>query len=192
MTTPTSMAAPLITLDEAKHVTRQAALAIRAECNPALGLTLADFVLPLVPPGALVAGFWPMGGEIDIRPLMATLHTTGHGIALPFTPPRGHPLRFRRWQPGDPLVPGRFGTLVPTGAEVTPSLLLVPLLAFDRRGHRLGYGGGYYDRTIAALPGVTTIGVAFAAQEIPAVPSGPTDMPLDAIATERGLIPLRT
>jgi 5-formyltetrahydrofolate cyclo-ligase len=75
---------------------------------------------------------------------------------------------------------------------VTPDVLLVPLLAFDRRGHRLGYGGGYYDRTIAALPGVYTIGCAYAVQEVSTVPSGPTDIPLDRVATERGLIPLRT
>ena len=71
---------------------------------------------------------------------------------------------------------------------MTPDLLLVPLLAFDRRGHRLGYGGGYYDRTIAAHPGIRTIGCAYAAQEVQEVPAGPTDMRLDAIATERELI----
>ena len=193
MTTPTAMAAPhFLSLDAAKQAARVAALAVRAGCDPALGQALVDFVPKLLPPGAVIAGFWPLQGEIDIRPLLAALHEAGHTLALPHTPPRGQPLTFRRWQPGDTLDPGRFGTRIPTGPAVIPTVLLVPLLAFDQRGHRLGYGGGYYDRTIAALPGVATIGCAFAAQQIPAVPSGPTDMPLDRVATERGLIPLRT
>jgi 5-formyltetrahydrofolate cyclo-ligase len=149
-------------------------------------------VVPIIPPNAVIGGFWPLAGEIDIRPLLAALHARGHIIGLPHTPPRGQPLTFHAWQPGDDLRPGRFGTCVAAGPPVTPDVLLVPLLAFDRRGQRLGYGGGYYDRTIAALPGVYTIGCAYAVQEIPAVPSGPTDMKLDKVATERGLIPLRT
>ncbi len=75
-----------------------------------------------------------------------------------------------------------------SGEERRPGALVVPLLAFDRRGHRLGYGGGYYDRTLAGLPGALTLGVAFAAQEVDAVPVGPGDMPLDAVATEQGVI----
>jgi 5-formyltetrahydrofolate cyclo-ligase len=193
MTTPTAMAAPhSLSLDEAKQAARVAALAVRTGCDPAWGQALIDHVPPLLPPAAIVAGFWPLAGEIDIRPLLTALHQAGHTLALPHTPPRGRPLTFRRWQPGDTLQLGRFGTQIPTGPAVTPTVLLVPLLAFDRRGYRLGYGGGYYDRTIAALPGVATIGCAFAAQQIPAVPSGVTDMPLDRVATERGLIPLRT
>ena len=193
MTIPTAMAAPhFLSLDEAKQAARVAAMLERSGYDPALGRALADFVPPLIPPGATVAGFWPLAGEIDVRPLMIALGEAGHVLALPHTPPRGQPLTFHRWQPGEALQPGRFGTMVPNGPAVTPTVLLVPLLAFDRRGHRLGYGGGYYDRTIAALPGAVTIGCAFAAQESPAVPSGPTDMPLDRVATERGLIPLRT
>jgi 5-formyltetrahydrofolate cyclo-ligase len=157
-----------------------------------VGAALAEFVFPIIPLGAVVAGFWPLPGEIDIRPVLAALYERGHKLGLPQTPPRGQPLTFHIWRPGAALHPGRFGTLVPDGPAVTPDVLLVPLLAFDRRGQRLGYGGGYYDRTIAALPHVYTIGCAYAAQEIFAVPSGPTDMPLGAIATERGLIPLRT
>jgi 5-formyltetrahydrofolate cyclo-ligase len=157
-----------------------------------LGAVLVAHVPPLIPPGAVVGGFWPLADEIDIRPLLAALHARGHAVGLPVTPPRGQPLTFHAWQPGAALHPGRFGTLAPDGSAVTPDVLLVPLLAFDRRGQRLGYGGGYYDRTIAALPGVYTIGCAYAVQEISAVPSGPTDMPLDRVATERGLIPLRT
>ena len=86
------------------------------------------------------------------------------------------------------MAPGRFGTAVPTGAAMVPTLLLVPLLAFDRRGNRLGYGAGYYDRTLAALPGVRTLGCAFGAQELDSVPVGPHDVKLDAVATECGVI----
>jgi 5-formyltetrahydrofolate cyclo-ligase len=141
----------------------------------------------LIPRGAVVAGFWPLPGEIDVRPLLDAL-AADHVLALPRTPPRGQALRFHSWHPGDRLRAERFGTMTADGAEVMPTVLLVPLLAFDRQGHRLGYGGGYYDRTLAGLPDALTIGCAFAAQEVAAVPTGPTDIPLHCIATERGLI----
>jgi 5-formyltetrahydrofolate cyclo-ligase len=140
------------------------------------------------PADAVVAGFWPLSGEIDIRPLLHALAGRGHAVLLPETPPRGLPLIFRRWRPGDAMATGRFGTPVPIGEAMAPSLVLVPMLAFDRRGNRLGYGAGYYDRTLAALPGVATLGCAFAAQELDSVPVGPHDIPLAAIATERGVI----
>jgi len=109
-------------------------------------------------------------------------------LALPVTPPRGQPLLFRRWRFGTPLVPGRFGTSVPPedAPVVAPNALLVPLLAFDAAGRRLGYGGGYYDRTLAALPGVWALGVAFAGQQVAKVPAGAHDVPLHGIATEAG------
>ena len=142
----------------------------------------------IIPPGCIVAGFWPLPGEIDLRPLLAALHGCGQLLALPCTPPRGHPLTFRRWSPGAALLPGRFGTAHPAGPAVTPAVLLVPMLAFDAAGNRLGYGGGYYDHTLAALPGVLAIGCAFAAQQVACVPAGPTDVRLHMIATERGVI----
>ncbi|MFM2151396.1 MAG: hypothetical protein RLZZ187_3702 [Pseudomonadota bacterium] len=181
-----------VLLAELKAEARKAALAKRATLDPAVGATLTRIVLDHMPPppGAVVAGFWPIGQEIDIRPLLHALHDRGHPIALPVTPPRGNPLAFRRWRPGEELARGPMGTRQPgEGAEaLTPAVLLVPLLAFDRRGHRLGYGGGYYDRTLAALPGAMAIGVAHAAQELDEVPAGPEDARLDAIATEAGLI----
>lgn len=175
---------------DAKRDARARALAARAGCDPAWGAALAGHVLADMPPppGAVVSGFWPMDGEIDTRPLLTALHARGHAVALPVTPARGHPLTFRRWWPGMEMVRERFGTLRPTGEELVPDLLFVPLLAFDREGFRLGYGGGFYDRTLAGLAGRMAIGCAFAAQELDAVPRADYDARLDAIATERGVI----
>jgi 5-formyltetrahydrofolate cyclo-ligase len=139
-------------------------------------------------PGAVVSGFWPLPGEIDIRPLLEALHARGHPVLLPETPKRGNPLIFRHWYPGAPMIRERFGTLRPEAEIGVPEWLFVPLLAFDRRGRRLGYGGGYYDRTLAALPGAVAVGCAFAAQELDEVPAGDYDARVAAIATERGII----
>jgi len=142
------------------------------------------------PTGAVVGGFWPVGTEIDILPLLATLRSAGHLIALPVTPSRGNPLIFRLWQPGDTLMPEGFGTQCPpdTAPNVEPDWLFVPLLAFDAQGNRLGYGGGFYDRTLAERPNAVAVGCAYAAQRVDAVPTGPYDARLDAVATERGVI----
>ncbi|WP_439550802.1 5-formyltetrahydrofolate cyclo-ligase [Falsiroseomonas sp.] len=181
-----------VLLAELKAEARKAALARRLgqdalTCGEALAAHLMRDLPP--PPGAIVAGFWPMGPEIDIRPLLHALHERGHAIALPVTPKRGQPLHFRQWRPDDALARGPMGTSQPgpDAAALVPDWLLVPLLAFDRAGRRLGYGGGYYDRTLAALPGATAIGTAFACQEVDEVPAGPEDAPLTAIVTERGV-----
>jgi 5-formyltetrahydrofolate cyclo-ligase len=140
-------------------------------------------------PGAIIAGYWPMGEEMDPRALMLALAAGGHRLALPVTPPRGQPLTFRAWAPGAALRAGPMGISEPiSGDELRPDILLVPLLAFDRAGRRLGYGGGYYDRTLAALPGAKAIGIAYAGQEMPEVPAGPQDFRLPLIATEAGVI----
>ena len=180
-----------VLLAELKAEARRVALGRRAEADPSVGSALAGHVLRDAPPapGAIVAGFWPMGTEIDIRPLLQALAARGHPLCLPVTPKRGQPLRFRRWAWGSPLANGPFGTKQPAdGEEVAPDFLLVPLLAFDRTGHRLGYGAGYYDRTLATLPNAIALGVAYALQEMPSVPAGPDDVPLARIATERGVI----
>ncbi len=178
----------------AKRAAREQALSRRAVCDPACGALLAAHVLKRRPPpeNSVVAGFWPLPAEIDIRPLLLALAERGNPVVLPVTPRRGFPLKFRRWSPGAPLLPGRFGTQHPDGPELRPNLLFVPLLAFDRTGRRLGYGAGYYDRTLAALSGALAIGCAFAAQEMDEVPAGPADIRLAAVATERGFIDCRT
>ena len=178
-------------LEQAKKLIRAQASAAREGCDPiAAGKTLTTYVIRDCPPppAAVVSGFWPLDGEIDIRPLLYTLHAAGHEIVLPVTPARGMPLSFRIWRPGDTMVAGRFGTMRPIGEERSPDFLLVPLLAFDRQGGRLGYGAGYYDRTLSLLSPRFALGCAFAAQEVPEVPTGPNDIRLNAIATEREVI----
>ncbi|ETD82328.1 5-formyltetrahydrofolate cyclo-ligase [Rhodobacter capsulatus] len=142
--------------------------------------------------GAALAGYLPIRTEIDPRPAMAA-HRGAVGV--PVIAGEGLPLTFRAWTPEAPLIPGPFGAFVPeTGAEIMPRVLIVPLVAFDRRGFRLGYGGGFYDRTLERLRAagpVTAIGFAFAAQELDTVPTEPTDQPLDLIVTETGpILPL--
>jgi 5-formyltetrahydrofolate cyclo-ligase len=142
-----------------------------------------------IPPAAPVSGYWPMRSEADPRPILTALGARGHPLCLPVVVGKGQPLVFRAWRPGDALVAGGFGTLVPAPdqAPVVPRLLLVPLLAFDRRGYRLGYGGGFYDRTLAALRAagpVVAVGLALSAQEVDAVPHDATDARLDWVVTE--------
>ena len=179
-------------LQAAKAAARKIARARRAGlANAEAPARLAAALLAghAPPKGAIIAGYWPMGEEMDPRPLMLALASRGHALALPITPQRGQPLAFRAWAPGAALRAGPMGTSEPvTGAELRPDILLVPLLAFDRAGRRLGYGGGYYDRTLAALPGAKAIGIAYAGQEMPEVPAGPQDFRLPLIATEAGVI----
>jgi 5-formyltetrahydrofolate cyclo-ligase len=145
-----------------------------------------------IPPGAAVSAYWPLDDEFDPRPLIEHFAAAGHVIGLPVVVGSGQKLLFRRWQPGMTLVPGNFRVLTPPpdAPEVTPAVVLAPLLAFDAAGYRLGYGGGFYDRTLAGLRAaghVLAIGVAYAAQEVPAVPREATDQPLDWIVTEEGV-----
>ena len=147
------------------------------------GLRLARLWAPSV-----ASAFHPIREEPDTLTLLGALADEGFATALPAVVRRGSHLIFRLWRPGDELIPERFGTVRATGPETTPDFLLVPLLAFDPRGHRLGYGAGYYDRTIEVLPDAFTLGCAYAIQEVPEVPAGPHDRPLGAVATEQGVI----
>jgi 5-formyltetrahydrofolate cyclo-ligase len=169
--------------------------AVPAERRGSAAIAIRDRVLEAGPvmTGAIVSFYWPMRSEIDPSPLAEALADRGHVLALPVVVDRAAALIFRRWRPGDELRAGGFGTQVPHEAAgiVRPDTLLVPLLAFDRRGFRLGYGGGFYDRTLAALRaagGAVAIGLAYAEQEIDAVPVGPSDARLDAVVTDREMI----
>jgi 5-formyltetrahydrofolate cyclo-ligase len=154
--------------------------------------------LPIeVVPGAIVSGFSPMKSEISPLPLLRRLADAGLSLALPVVTGRGQPLVMRAWSFGAPLVSGVWGIREPPAdaPELYPDILIVPLLAFDRRGYRLGYGGGYYDRTIARLrtmKPVTAVGIAFSAQQIEDVPITPRDERLDLVLTEAGTIDFRT
>ena len=172
-----------------KAALRRLMLARRESQSPALGHRLGEHVLAsgIIPEHAIIGGFIPMRGEIDILPLLHALHAHGHRLALPETPPPGHPLLFRAWTPGATLLPGRYKTQHPDTPPLSPDFLLIPLLAFDSHGHRLGYGGGYYDRTLATLPHALRLGCAYAMQATDSIPTEPTDLPLHAIATETGL-----
>lgn len=182
-------------LVEEKAILRRHAREWRAAAASAAGAdagaVVRDLALPVIEarPGDTVAGYWPMRDEIDPRPLLEALHAAGATCCLPEVVGRGAPLAFRRWAPGDPLEDGGFGTSVPAAdaPAATPGKLLVPLLAFDRRGYRLGYGAGYYDRTLAALRAagpVLAVGLAYAAQAIDAVPHDGHDARLDWVVTE--------
>jgi 5-formyltetrahydrofolate cyclo-ligase len=192
---PHSISAP------AKGELRRAALA-RREALPATeraqaAETIAARTFPVaVKSGTIVAGFMPMKSELNPLPLMRKLAAAGARLALPAVAGRGQPLIMRAWAFGAPLAAGVWGIREPepSAPAVAPEIVIVPLLAFDRSGHRIGYGAGYYDLTIAALratQAVVAIGVAFAAQEIAAVPATPHDAPLDLVLTEREVIDLR-
>ncbi|MBM9595306.1 5-formyltetrahydrofolate cyclo-ligase [Roseitranquillus sediminis] len=135
-----------------------------------------------------LAGYLPIRSEIDPRPVMAAWPGP---VGVPEIVAKGAPLRFVRWHPEAELQTGTFAVDVPVGAEeLVPEVLIVPLLAFDGIGGRLGYGGGFYDRTLAALRragDVIAIGFAYAAQEFDEVPLEPTDIMLDAVVTEQGI-----
>jgi 5-formyltetrahydrofolate cyclo-ligase len=171
--------------------------ALPPDARQAAAEAIAARPFPLaIAPGTIVSGFMPMNTEINPLPLMRKLAGQGARLALPVIAGRGKPLIMRAWVSGEPLSAGVWGIREPEpeAAEVNPDILLVPLVAFDRAGHRIGYGGGYYDRTIAQLrarKAVIAVGLAFATQEVPAVPTTPRDERLDLVLTEREVIDLR-
>jgi 5-formyltetrahydrofolate cyclo-ligase len=172
--------------DALPAATRQAA----AEAIAARGFPVK------VTPATIVSGFMPMKTEINPLPLLRQLSEVGAQLALPAVAGRGKPLIMRAWKFGDPFKAGQWGIRepVPEAPEVKPDILIVPLAAFDRAGHRIGYGAGYYDMTINALRATKkaiAIGIAFAAQEIAKVPATEHDAPLDLVLTEREVIDFR-
>jgi 5-formyltetrahydrofolate cyclo-ligase len=181
---------------------RRAAMARRdalpAADRMAAAQAIAERGLPVeVSPGTVVSGFSPLKSEISPLPLLRRFADAGAGLALPVVAGRGQPLIMRAWSFGAPLVSGVWGIREPPAdaPELFPDILIVPLLAFDRRGHRVGYGAGYYDMTITrlrAMKPVTAVGLAFSAQEIAAVPATPRDARLDLVLTEHGTIDFRT
>jgi 5-formyltetrahydrofolate cyclo-ligase len=176
----------------AQALARRDALPPQERAAAAEAIAARGFPLP-VTPGAIVAGFFPMRSEINPMPLLRKLHAAGAGLALPAVAGRERPLIMRAWAFGAPLKSGVWGIRepLPEAGEVFPDILLVPLLAFDRLGHRIGYGVGYYDRTIErlrAMKRIVAAGIAFAAQEIASVPATPRDAHLDLVLTEREVI----
>lgn len=145
-------------------------------------------------PVVKIAGYWAVGSEIDLSPLLGELNEKGWSVSLPVVVEKDSPLIFRRWHSGDDLIKGPFNTLQPgpNCDEIIPNAILVPLLAYDDQRFRLGQGGGFYDRTLEQLKnregGVLSIGVAFAAQRVKKVPRDEFDERLDFIVTEYGQV----
>ncbi len=140
--------------------------------------------------GVTVSAYWPFRGEPDLRPLLGRIVARGGHCALPVVVERHHPLVFRAWAPGDKLEPGVWNIPVPAdGAEVIPDVVIAPVVGFDKACYRLGYGGGFFDRTLAALPiRPRLFGVGYCQAAIRTIYPQPHDIPLDAVITEAGLI----
>jgi 5-formyltetrahydrofolate cyclo-ligase len=186
---------------EAKAQLRRDALARRetmpAQSRQAAAEAIAARAFPVhIAAGTIASGFMPLKSEINPLPLLRKLADAGAGLALPVVAGRGKPLIMRAWMWGAPLVAGVWGIREPppTAAEVAPDIVLVPLLAFDRAGYRIGYGAGYYDLTLAHLrknKPITAVGIAFAAQEVETVPRTAFDARLDLMLTETEIIDFR-
>jgi 5-formyltetrahydrofolate cyclo-ligase len=180
--------------DDAKSAARKAAFARRKVAHDAgldrvaqenLARLLSSFR------GRALAGYMPIRSEISPLPVMAQM--AAHGpVCVPVITEPNQPLMFHQWTPDMGMIPGAFGALVPVSAmPIVPQILIVPLVAYDLNGGRLGYGGGYYDRTLDVLRAVAptvAVGFAHSAQQTDALPQAPTDQPLDMIVTERGVV----
>jgi len=183
-----------MTIDDRKIQSRKAAFAARKIAHAqggdaAANAALLDEIGPVS--GAVISGFVSIRTEIDPLAAMTAL-AAANRICVPVIERKGLPLKFRQWRPGCAMEDGPFGARVPaSGAWLEPTILIVPLVAFDRACNRLGYGGGFYDRTLArlrALRPTRALGFAYAAQELADLPLEPTDQPLDAVVTEAGVI----
>jgi len=182
-------------LAKVKDAARKAAFARRKEAH-ALGQGTAGYLSEILAGyrGVPLAGYMAMRTEIDPTPAME--EASAHGtVGVPVILGAGEPLKFRAWTPNCTMVPGTFGAAIPeTGDWITPEIVIVPLVAFDAQGGRLGYGGGFYDRTLEGLRAkrpTLAIGFAYAAQQADSLPLEATDQPLDLIVTEHGIIDVR-
>lgn len=193
---------PQTYIDEAKHQLAKKMRPLRREAHYRAGREAAEDLWlqfqdarrqGLVIDGDdVVSGYWPIRDELDIRRILTGLYDQGIRCALPVVEGHDKPLRFRRWQPGLDLVQRSFGLSEPpeSAPVLTPRILLLPLLAVDSRGHRLGYGGGYYDRTLAFLrqsAPIVAVGIAFEVQRVPDVPHDGRDAVLDWVVTENSV-----
>lgn len=165
-----------------------------ADGLPKAGAAIRDHFVAAFPRefGTAISGYWPLPEEADVRLLLSYLYSVGWFCMLPVVTAPNSPLTFRHWAPGEAMMEGRFGILEPDAdaPEDQPEVMLVPLLAFDSEGYRLGQGGGYYDRTLAARRGdggeVLAVGVAFAGQQVDSIPRDAFDQRLDWVVTEAG------
>lgn len=183
-------------IENAKAELRLSALAARAALSreareeAAQAVSEHFFTHIKLAPGEVVAAYWRIRDELDCQPILVRLMDSLQPVVLPVVLGPEDPLQMRLWEPGAALYPAGFGTLAPAelAPQMAPHIVLMPLLGFDRMGTRLGYGGGYYDRTLAQMePKPRLIGLAFAAQEIEAIPRDSHDIPLDTIITEAGV-----
>lgn len=182
-----------LSLSQQKQTQRDAAFAARATMaaegagDAAASRFLKEFIAL---DGETISLYWPLGTELDTISLLHALHERGVACALPVVEQKDQPLFFRKWEPDTVLEPGAFKVLVPakTAPYVTPTMVITPLLAFDARGYRLGYGGGFYDRTLAKLKregNCTAVGFAYAAQEVAQVVTDRHDHRLDWVVTDQ-------
>ena len=180
----------------AKALAARDALSEKKRATAATKLAKRGFPVEIAT-GTVISGYSPIRNEIDPAPLMQRLASLGARLALPVINARGKSLTFRAWSPSDRLVMGSLGIPEPSpaAAELIPNIMLVPLAAFDRAGHRIGYGAGHYDHTFAHLRksnAVTGIGLAFAVQETPAIPALSHDVALDFVLTEKDVFDFRS
>ncbi len=180
-----------------KEQLRTDAKRIRAGAREMLGLKAAEDaavhgmqLLSSLDRTAIISGYWPIGDELDPRFLMQSLERAGFALALPVVTAKENPLEFRRWGMGDALEPGPLGTEHPLrdAPTVVPDAVIVPLLAFDADCNRMGFGAGYYDRTLAKHPHIKAFGFAYGAQFVDDMPIEPHDWPLQGVITETGTV----
>jgi 5-formyltetrahydrofolate cyclo-ligase len=182
-------------IEEAKAALRLKARSARAailnstRSDAAKAVAEHFFKAVTLAPGEIVAGYWRIKDEMDCQPILIRLMDSFQPVCLPVVLGDDLPLELRLWEQGAPLYEAGFGTLAPSelSPQVEPDVIVMPLLGFDKRGTRLGYGGGYYDRTLERLSRrPRLVGIAYAVQELEDIPREPHDVPLDMIVTEAG------